>query len=79
MISSTEIIKKATKHKERIGEDKATYIEGVLCGYFIAAEEIGYKDAVIEQLNEKIRVLSDMYSMSKMSEPIGSRCVEGRE
>ena len=53
MLSSTEIIKKATEHKERIGEDKATYIEGVLCGYFMAVEEIGYKDTRIAELEKE--------------------------
>ena len=66
MLSSTEIIKKATEHKKRIGEDKATYTEGVLCGYFMAAEELGYKDATIEQLNKKIRLLEDVYSMANL-------------
>ena len=79
MISSTEIIKKANKHKERIGEDKATYIEGVLCGYFMAAEEIGYKDAVIEELNKKIRVLSRVAYTAKVGKKQAGHLLDGVE
>jgi len=43
-LGSEDIIKMANEHKQNIGKDKATYLEGVIFGYMMYYSELKAKE-----------------------------------